>query len=114
MFDCDIAAFDITGFLQALTDSAEPSIILVGAAEQADQRHCRLPARRERPRRSAAKQRDELAPNHSIISSARASSVGGTSRPSALAVFRLIVRSNFTGACTGRSAGFSPLSMRST
>ena len=39
-----------------------------------------LCTRRERPRRSAAKQRDELALVHSITSSARASSVGGTSR----------------------------------
>src|SRR5262249_25474720 len=35
----------------------------------------------------AAEQRDELAPFHSITSSARASSVGGISRPSALADF---------------------------
>jgi hypothetical protein len=43
----------------------------------------------------AAKQRDELAAlHHSITSSARASSVGGTVRPSALAV----VRSNFVEA----------------
>src|SRR6516225_372018 len=41
----------------------------------------------------AAEQRDELAARHSITSSARASSVGGTSRPSARAVFRLIISS---------------------
>ncbi len=51
---------------------------------------------------------------YSITSSARASRVGGTSRPSALAVLRLITSSNLVGACTGRSAGFSPLRMRST
>ena len=51
---------------------------------------------------------------YSITSSARASSVGGTSRPSALAVLRLITSSYLVGACTGRSAGFSPLRMRST
>ena len=51
---------------------------------------------------------------HSITSSARASSVGGTSRPSALAVLRLMTSSYLVGACTGRSAGFSPLRMRST
>jgi hypothetical protein len=50
---------------------------------------------------------------HSITSSARASSVGGTSRPSALAVLRLITSSNFVGACTGRSAGFSRCDRRS-
>src|SRR5215471_3418191 len=51
-------------------------------------------ARRERPRCHTAEQRDELAAaDHSITSSARASSVGGTSRPSALAVLRLITSS---------------------
>src|SRR5215211_5851071 len=41
---------------------------------------------------------------HSITSSARASSVGGISRPSALAVLRLMTSSYLVGACTGRSA----------
>src|SRR5262249_22200283 len=68
-----------------------------------------LRARRERPRRCAAEQRHELAPFHSITSSARASSVAGTSSPSVLAVLRLITSSYLVGACTGRSAGFSPL-----
>ncbi len=57
-------------------------------------------------------QRDELAPFHSITSSARASSVGDTSRPNALAVLRLMTNSYFVGPCTDRSAGFSPLRMR--
>src|SRR5262249_24866673 len=48
-----------------------------------------LRARSERPSR-AAEQRDERAPPHSITSSARASSVGGTSGLSALAVLRLM------------------------
>src|SRR5262249_12281632 len=52
--------------------------------------------------------------HYSITSSARASSVGGISRPSAFAVLRLITSSYLVGACTGRSAGFSPLRMRST
>ena len=34
--------------------------------------------------------------------------------PSAFAVLRLMTISYFVGACTGRSAGFSPLRMRST
>ena len=41
---------------------------------------------------------------YSITSSAWASSVGGTSRPSALAVLTLITKSNFSGACS-RSSG---------
>jgi hypothetical protein len=50
----------------------------------------------------------DIAPAYSITSSARASSDGGTVRPSALAVLRLIT-SYLVGACTGMSAGFSPL-----
>src|SRR5260221_568032 len=42
---------------------------------------------------------------HSITSSARASSVGGMSRPSTLAVATLITNSNLVGCTTGRSAG---------
>src|SRR5262249_2529355 len=74
-----------------------------------------LRARRERPRNCrASKQGDELASLHSITSSASASSPGGTVRPSAFAVLRLITSSNFVGRCTGRSAGLAPLRMRST
>jgi hypothetical protein len=50
---------------------------------------------------------------YSIASSAVASSEGGTSRSSILAVFKLTTSSNLVGNCTGRSAGFSPLRIRS-
>ena len=46
---------------------------------------------------------------HSITSSARASSVGGTSTPSARAVGRLMTNSNLLDCTTGRSAGLAPL-----
>src|ERR1700746_2787962 len=53
-------------------------------------------------RRHAAEQRDEVAPpDHSITSSARARSDDGTSKPSVLAVLRLITSSYLVGACTG-------------
>ena len=52
--------------------------------------------------------------SYSITTSARASRGAGTSRPSALAVLRLITVSHFVADCTGRSAGFSPLRTRST
>src|SRR5262245_8521347 len=86
-----------------------------GRAKESNGGHLRrlLRAGRERPRRRrAAKQRDELAPSHSITSSARPSSGSGTVRPSALAVFILMVSWNFVTCWTGRSAGFSPLRMR--
>ena len=51
---------------------------------------------------------------YSITSSARASSGGGTVRPSALAVLRLIASSNLVGCRNGRSAGFAPLRIRPT
>ena len=80
------------------------------------------PAARQRPRPDAEIVGGEVSSrsslfhrsSHSITSSARASSVGGTVRPSALAVLRLIDSSYLVGACTGKSAGFSPLRMRST
>ena len=45
---------------------------------------------------------------HSITSSASASKVGGTTMPSAFAVFRLTTRSNFSGRCIGKSFGLAP------
>src|SRR5262245_4645692 len=64
----------------------------------------------DRPRRRRAEQRDELAArDHSITSSAIASSLSGISRRKAFAVLRLITSSNLVGYTTGKSAGFSPL-----
>src|SRR5215475_2229755 len=55
-----------------------------------------------------------LASHYSITSSARASNVGGTSKPKALAVFRLTTNSNLVPCCTGSSAGIAPLMILST
>src|SRR6516162_2062770 len=78
-----------------------------------------LRARRERLRdRRAAEQSDEVAPLqlrvHSITSSASCWRCKGTSRPSALAVLRLIASSNLVGCITGKSATLAPLRIRST
>src|SRR5262245_15650665 len=74
-----------------------------------------LRARSDRPRRRrAAEQRDELASLHSITSSVRASSETGTSRPSVFAVLTLMTSSNLSANCTGKLAGISPFSTRST
>jgi hypothetical protein len=61
----------------------------------------------------ATEQRDELAPFHSINRSARTSNDGGTFRPSAFAVLRLITNSNFVGFSTGKSPGLAPLKILS-
>jgi hypothetical protein len=57
---------------------------------------------------------DRASEVYSITSSVRASSVIGGSKPSALAVFRLITSWNLVACCTGRSAGVSPFRMRPT
>src|SRR5262249_41197850 len=108
-------------FLQTLQKRAYSGlkIRIVGGygQEHADppHRHGLLRTRRERPRGRAAKKRDELAPtHHSITSSAATSSLSGTVRPRAFAVFALIANSNFTVCWTGKSAGFSPLRIRPT
>ena len=51
---------------------------------------------------------------YSITSSASSKNDSRTDRPSALAVLRLTTSSNFSGDCTGKSAGDSPLRMRLT
>src|SRR5262245_25367661 len=117
ILDHNILALDVAGFTKALPECGQIACTIRKrrAAEESDHRHRRLRrARRGRPRHRAAEQRDELAPFHSITSSARASNVGGTARPSTFAVLRLITSSYLVGACTGRSAGFSPFKMRLT
>src|SRR5262249_49384872 len=66
------------------------------------------------PRNNSAEKRNELAPPHSITSSARERTDAGIVRPRALAVLRLTTSSYLVGTCTGRSAGFSALRIRST
>ena len=51
---------------------------------------------------------------YSITSSVRASRLFDGLMPSTLAVLRLMISSNLVAFWTGRSPGFSPLSMRST
>src|SRR5262249_3209588 len=97
--DLHVVADSPAQLLQPLMESCEArlsfSIIGDGIHEHADPAHLRLlRARRERPCRRAAEQRYELASFHSITSSARASSVGGPSMPSACAVLRLRTNTN--------------------
>src|SRR5262249_55519376 len=118
ILDRDVLALDVAAFLQPLPERGREMRERPRrrTAEIADHRHRRLlRARRERPgRRRAPQKRHELAALHSITSPARASRVGGTSRPSAFAVVRLITRSNLVGCSTGMSAGFAPRKILST
>src|SRR5262249_47403686 len=117
IFNFHVLAFDIAKFAETGSKRRQERRIGPGkpAAQKPDHRQRRLlRSRRERPRRRAAEQRYELATLHSITSSARASSVGGISKPKTLAVFRLTTNSNLVPCCTGRSAGFAPLRILST
>src|SRR5262249_39662229 len=109
-------AVDVTDLMKALPKCSQPWALFVREcdAEKSDHLHRRpLRPRRERPRcRRAAKQRDELAPSHSITSSERACSVAGISISSALATFKLMTSSNVVGCITGSSSGLAPLRIR--
>src|SRR6516164_7057729 len=102
IFDLYVATFEETCFVKPLAECCHQrdARLRRPRIEIADHRNGRLlRACGGRPRRrSAAEQRDELASlhlrGHSITSSARASSVGGTSRPNTLAVVRLMTSSN--------------------
>jgi len=112
VFDGNVLALDIAALFETQTECAKQVRVRVErcAVEKSNHRHRRLlRARRERPRRRPAEQRDERAPLHSITSSASNWIALGTSRSSALAVCMLMTNSNLLDCMTGRSAGFVPL-----
>jgi hypothetical protein len=79
----DIPVFNEACFAQAFAECGQITRCGIGrsAVDESDHRHRRLlRPRRQRPRRRTAEQGDELALIHSITSSARASSAGGTSK----------------------------------
>src|SRR5437763_8296894 len=118
VFNHYVLALDVPGFVEGFAERSRiaPRVLGRPNVNKADDRHRRvLRARCERPSGSrAAEQRDELPSRHSSTSSARASSGEGISRPSTLAVVRLITKSNLVGCSTGISAGFAPRRILST
>src|SRR5262245_39037367 len=67
ILDHNILALDVAGFTKALPECGQIACTIRKrrAAEESDRRHRRLlRARRERPHRCAAEQRDEVAPFH--------------------------------------------------
>src|SRR5262249_3943973 len=96
-FEPNVFPLDITELAQRLAKQL-PELLPTGSGTHQNANGCHLRLlrpRRERPCRSAAQEGDELAPLHSITSSASASSLSGIWRPSALAVLRLMVNSSF-------------------
>src|SRR5215470_18607465 len=76
--------------------------------------HLELHAKGDEGRDEETAAAREIGQHYSIIWSARPRSDCGIVRPIALAVFRLMTRSNFVGCSTGRSPGFPPLRILST
>src|SRR5262249_60515429 len=108
---CYVLALYVARFAEALTKRGcmTCGTIKRSTADKADHQSRRLlRPRRERPRCRAAEKRDELAAFHSITSSARASRLSGTSRPSACAVFKFITSSYLFGARTASAVGLLP------
>src|SRR4029077_11061390 len=111
VFDADIAVLDVTGLTQAKAERGNDrsECHTRSAAETPDYSKLRLlRARRERPCCRTAEEGDELAPNHSITSSASDRRLSEILIPSDFAVLRLITSSNLVGCQIGRSAGFAP------
>src|SRR5215467_7050901 len=111
------ATLDPAEFAQSLSKGGCPCTPgrRTARSKEPNDRHLRWLLRpcRERPRGCrAAEKRDELAPLHSITSSATARSLSGTARPSMRAACALMTSSNLLACTTGRSAGFVPLRMR--
>ena len=87
---------------------------LASASVEPNDRHCRLVrAESARHRQCAAYEKHQLAPLHSMTSSAPASKDRGTVSPSVFAVFRFMTNSSFVGCSTGKSPGFAPLNILS-
>jgi hypothetical protein len=99
---------NIAGLAQALAKRTQNSSRSIGrfAVQEPDYRHGGLlRARGEWPGSRAAEKRDELAPVHSITSSASSRNASGIDSPNALAVLRLTRSANVVGCTTGKSAG---------
>src|SRR5262245_41395599 len=116
--DAEVRAFGPAQLAQLLSecrDARQDVRIVVEPSHQhahAPRPLALLRSRRKRPRRRAADQRYELAPLHSITSSASESKLSEIVTPSAFAVFKLITNWNLTVSITGKSAGLTPLSTR--
>jgi hypothetical protein len=106
---------DVVGIAQVLLDGLQGTTEIC-REECLSKRHVAARKRTSRDFRvvpRATKVRRSKLPSYSISSSASASNLSGTWRPSDLADLRLMTISNLVGSCTGKSAGFSPRRMRS-
>jgi len=115
--DRQVATFDIAQLTQPLFKGGVLGVRARCPGNDTDMEDAGRHLVRIRGRGGKADQKSRAkqpASGHSMTSSARARIVGGTVRPSPLAVFRLTIKSNLTGSWIGRSPGLAPFRMRST
>src|SRR5262249_12877469 len=115
IYDPDILVRGVASFPEAIMKGRQHVRCTSGRSALEKPNHWHrglLRARRERPCRRAAEERDEIAAFHSITSSASESTLSEVVTPSDFAVFKLITNWNLTVSITGRSAGLTPLSTR--
>ena len=114
-FDCQVATFDIAQLAQPILKGDIPRVRVWAPGNDTDMKNT---GRRsvgiggrggEDDQKSRGK---EAASAHSMTSSARARIDGGTVRPSAFAVLRLMISSMRVDWTTGSSEGFSPARTR--
>ena len=110
ILDRDIAAVGKARFTQSFEETSKTIGVLLRRArvQESDHRPL-LRARTKRPDRRSTKSGNELAPPHSITSSARSRKSRLIVIPRARAVARLTTSSNFTGCSIGKSAGLAPV-----
>src|SRR3954447_24795342 len=117
LLDDNALAVNVSKFLKAQTERLHTrGGLLPCSREIADPCDFRagLGQEERRPPSRCGPECHELTSSHSITSSARARSVGGIVRPSALAAFKFRTNSNFVGDWMGKVPGYSPRTMRST
>src|SRR6266446_3117176 len=113
----DVLPLDVAEFAQALAQFCPQRLsVCIVLKKYANTTHPvrLLRLRPERPCRRAAEQCDEVAPFHSITSSARTKIVSGMVIPRAFAVLRFTTSSNLAERSMGRSAGLVPPKIRPT
>ena len=118
----DVLTFHIAQLAQAVPETFEetqPSHVRKGARRQKTYsielpRQLRLGGARRRQEHSTRASQECPPIHHWIISSGRCRSDCGIVRPRILAVFRLMMSSNFVGCSIGRVAGLAPLRILST
>src|SRR5215203_4607009 len=110
----EVPTFDVPQIAQPFLERLDQMLCSSGREIRDVSSRLRLALESRGKHRRPADESNHLPPSHSITSSARARSVGGIVRPSALALLTLRTRLNRVGCSIGISPGLAPRRMAST